>query len=183
MKAATATKPWSPDPGRLGLRLLQVRLAQLRPGDGAKTIAEYRKPYQQMWDELQKLDRDIVFNLCQYGRGNEVWKWGGEVGHCWRTTGDLGLARWPAARLSFPSASSTSSHWLYARPGAWNDPDYILIGWVGDAAGMGEGRPTTLTPDEQYAYMSMWCLMAAPLIYKRRHGPARPLHLERLVQP
>ena len=30
---------------------------------------------------------------------------------------------------------------------------------------MGEGTPTTLTPNEQYAYMSMWCLMAAPLVF------------------
>ena len=53
-----------------------------------------------MWGELQKLDRDIVFNLCQYGMG-DVWKWGGEVGHCWRTTGDLGLdeGRQPARLL------------------------------------------------------------------------------------
>jgi alpha-galactosidase len=30
---------------------------------------------------------------------------------------------------------------------------------------MAVGTPTALTPDEQYAYMSMWCLMAAPLIF------------------
>ena len=27
------------------------------------------------------------------------------------------------------------------------------------------GTPTTLTPNEQYSYMSMWCLMASPLIF------------------
>ena len=76
-----------------------------------------------------------------------------------------------------------ASHWLYARPGAWNDPDYILIGWVGDAAGMGEGRPTTLTPDEQYAYMSMWCLMAAPLIYSGDMARLDPFTLNVLCNP
>ena len=30
---------------------------------------------------------------------------------------------------------------------------------------MGPGRKTTLTPDEQYSYMSLWSLMAAPLIF------------------
>ena len=30
---------------------------------------------------------------------------------------------------------------------------------------MGEGTPTSLTPNEQYSYMSMWSLMAAPLIF------------------
>ena len=28
---------------------------------------------------LQALDRDMVFNLCEYGLG-EVWEWGREVG-------------------------------------------------------------------------------------------------------
>jgi alpha-galactosidase len=60
---------------------------------------------------------------------------------------------------------SNAAHWQHARPGAWNDPDYLLIGWVGDAHGMAEGKPTTLSPDEQYSYMSMWCLMASPLIF------------------
>ena len=30
---------------------------------------------------------------------------------------------------------------------------------------MGEGKKTTLTPSEQYSYMSLWSLMAAPLIF------------------
>ena len=131
---------------------------------GGKSVEDLRKPYQQMWDELQKLDRDIVFNLCQYGMG-DVWNWGGKVGHCWRTTGDLGLER--SARLPgfYRIGLSNARHWEYARPGAWNDPDYILIGWVGDAHGMGVGKQTTLTPNEQYSYMSLWSLMAAPLIF------------------
>ena len=131
---------------------------------GGNSVEHLKKPYQQMWGELQKLDRDIVFNLCQYGMG-DVWKWGAEVGHCWRTTGDLGLER--GARLPgfYRIGFSNARHWEFARPGAWNDPDYILIGWVGDAHGMGEGKQTTLTPNEQYSYMSMWCLMAAPLIF------------------
>jgi alpha-galactosidase len=131
---------------------------------GGRTTADLKKPYQLMWDELQKLDRDVVFNLCQYGMG-EVWKWGGDVGHCWRTTGDLGMAR--GARLPgfYSIAFSNARHAEYARPGAWNDPDYILIGWVGDAHGMGEGKKTMLTPNEQYSYMSLWSLMAAPLIF------------------
>ena len=131
---------------------------------GGKDLEHLKKPYQLMWNELQKLDRDVVFNLCQYGMG-DVWKWGGEVGNCWRTTGDLGLER--GARLPgfYRIGFSNAQHAEYARPGGWNDPDYILIGWVGDARGMGIGKKTTLTPNEQYSYMSMWSLMAAPLIF------------------
>ncbi|MBN1851273.1 MAG: NPCBM/NEW2 domain-containing protein [Pirellulales bacterium] len=132
---------------------------------GGDTLAHLQEPYQRMGDILQGLDRDIVLNLCQYGMGS-VWEWGGAVGgHCWRTTGDLGLQS--ARRLPgfYVIGLSNAQHWKHAKPGQWNDPDYILIGHVGDARKMGEGQSTTLTANEQYSYMSMWCLMAAPLIF------------------
>ncbi len=122
-------------------------------------------PYRKMGNILVKLDRDIVYNLCQYGMG-DVWQWAGQVqGNCWRTTGDLGLAGASDLPGFYHIGMSNAQHWEYAKPGEWNDPDYILIGWVGDARRQAEGTPTTLTPNEQYSYMSMWCLMAAPLIF------------------
>ena len=131
---------------------------------GGKTRQDYMRPYQLMWSELQKQDRDIVLNLCQYGMGN-VWEWGNQVGNCWRTTGDLGLEHGDDLPGFYHIGFGNARHWQYAGPGGWNDPDYILIGWVGNAHQMGEGTPTNLTPNEQYSYMSMWSLMAAPLIF------------------
>ena len=63
-----------------------------------------------------------------------------KLGNCWRTTGDLGLE--PGSRLPgfYSIAFSNARHWQFAKPGGWNDPDYILIGWVGDAHGMGPGQ-------------------------------------------
>jgi alpha-galactosidase len=131
-------------------------------GEGADRI---QKPYVKMGAILPQLDRDIVFNLCQYGMG-DVWTWAGQVGgNCWRTTGDLGLAGGADLPGFYHIGLSNARHWQYAKPGQWNDPDYILIGWVGDAHKQAEGRPTSLTPNEQYSYMSMWCLMVAPLIF------------------
>jgi len=131
---------------------------------GGKSVEHLKKPYQSMWSELQRLDRDMVFNLCQYGMG-DVWQWGKEVGNCWRTTGDLGHERGGRLPGFYSIGFDNARHREFAGPGGWNDPDYLLIGWVGDAEHRGEGRPTALTPDEQYAYMSMWCLMAAPLVF------------------
>jgi alpha-galactosidase len=100
--------------------------------------------------------------MCQYGLG-DVWTWGKKVGgNSWRTTGDLGAV--PNRELpgfysvGFRNAALSQ----YAGPGAWNDPDYILIGTIGDAHGK---HHTTLTPNEQYSYMSMWSLMASPLFF------------------
>ena len=125
----------------------------------------FTKPYQQMGDLLKKQDRDIVLNLCQYGM-DSVWEWGGAVGgHCWRTTGDLGLERDRRLPGFYSIGLMNAAHWEHAKPGQWNDPDYILIGWVGSAYNQAEGTPTTLSANEQYSYMSMWSLMAAPLIF------------------
>ena len=148
-----------------GYDFLKYDWCSYRKVAGKKSDPDYFiRPYRLMWDELQKQDRDIVLNLCQYGMGN-VWEWGGEVGNCWRTTGDLGLEERKNLPGFYSIGLSNALHAKYAIPGGWNDPDYILIGWVGNAHGMAEGTPTDLTPYEQYSYMSMWSLMAAPLIF------------------
>jgi len=130
------------------------------------TLEDRQKPYAKMGAILKSLDRDIVFNLCQYGQG-EVWKWGGAVGgQCWRTTGDLGLANGTRLPGFYHIGLSNAAHWEYAGPSRWNDPDYILIGFFGNARSQdAPPQPTSLTPGEQYSYMSMWSLMAAPLFY------------------
>ena len=44
-----------------------------------------------------------------------------------------------------------AEHARYARPGRWNDPDYILIGYVGNARSINDPpKPTALTQHEQY---------------------------------
>jgi alpha-galactosidase len=96
------------------------------------SLEEAQKPYRQMGELVRNLNRDLVFNLCQYGRG-EVLKWGGDVGgQCWRTTGDLGVEKNTELPGFYKIAFQNAEHFEYARPGRWNDPDYILIGHIGD---------------------------------------------------
>lgn len=141
-------------------------------------------PYRKMGAILRGLDRDIVFNLCQYGKEN-VWEWGAEVGgNCWRTTGDLGLEKAKTLPGFYSIAFKNAKWWQYAGPGHWNDPDYILIGYVGNARNQNEPpKHTALTPNEQYSYMSMWCLMAAPLIYSGDMGHLDKFTLNVLCNP
>jgi alpha-galactosidase len=136
------------------------------PKGSAPESERLQKPYRTMGSLLAGQPRDIVFNLCQYGMG-DVWSWGGEVGgHSWRTTGDLGLEKGQRLPGFYSVGFKNAEHTAFARPGRWNDPDYILIGYVGNAHSIADPpRPTTLTPNEQYAYLSMWALMAAPLFY------------------
>ncbi len=128
--------------------------------------AALQKPYRLIGDLLKKQPRDIVLNLCQYGMGN-VWEWGREVGgHSWRTAGDLGLTyEGIAAGLFRDGFDVYARHELhkYGGPGAWNDPDYLLVGYLSNWRG--QTAPTPLTPNEQYTHFSLWCLVAAPLIF------------------
>lgn len=131
-----------------------------------KTIPSLQAPYRKMGAILSGLDRDVVLNMCQYGMG-DVWQWGRQVGgNSWRTTGDLGMAKGSALPGFYAIGFANADHSQYAGPGGWNDPDYILIGTVGDARNQNAGaRQTQLTAEEQYSYMSMWSLMAAPLFF------------------
>jgi len=127
-----------------------------------KSSEEHKQPYRLMGDILRKLDRDFVFNLCQYGRGN-VWEWGREVGgHFWRTAGDVGGGWNNVTRFGYGQAGMEK----WAGPGGWNDPDNINIGYIYQRVpGGSKLAPTTLTPNEQYTWMSLWSLMAAPLVF------------------
>jgi alpha-galactosidase len=144
-----------------------------------KSLAMMKKPYILMGEILQRLPRDVVFNLCQYGMG-DVWEWGADVGgHSWRTGDDLG------AELNriFAVALKNATHGKWSRPGAWNDPDYIQIGYIGDARGGGLPKPCPLTPTEQYSFMSLWCLSAAPLFYSGDMSQLDPFTLNVLCNP
>jgi len=129
-----------------------------------RTVPSLKLPYAAMRSALDKVGRDIVYNLCQYGMG-KVWEWGREVGgNYWRTTDDLGAppedkSLWTSmSRIGFGQAGKEK----FAGPGGWNDPDNILVGSI-----LWDGKlvPTPLTHDEQYTYMSLWALLDAPLIF------------------
>jgi alpha-galactosidase len=119
--------------------------------------AELRKPYALMRDMLEAGGRDIVFSLCQYGMGC-VWQWGADVGgNYWRTTGDITDTWASLSAIGFGQAGLE----FYARPGHWNDPDMLVVGNVGWGPNL---HPTGLRPNEQITHITLWALLAAPLL-------------------
>lgn len=125
-----------------------------------------QKPYILISSIIKKQKRDIILNLCQYGMG-DVWKWGKQAGgNSWRTAGDLGSSFEKIGEKLFRDGFdiySTDSLHLYGGPGGWNDPDYLLIGYLSNWKG--QTVPTPLSPNEQYSHVSLWSLVAAPLIF------------------
>ncbi len=117
-----------------------------------------KAPYILMGNELRRQKRDILFSLCQYGMA-DVWNWGESVnGNCWRCTGDIVDTWGSLSSIGFGKSMVAAAE--HAAPGAWNDPDMLIVGHVG----WGHLHPTRLTPNEQYTHISLWCLDAAPLL-------------------
>jgi alpha-galactosidase len=115
-----------------------------REGHDRMMIESYRK----MHEALKKTGRPIVFSICQYGM-NRVWEWGESVGgNLWRTTGDIGDNYTRMAEIGFGQAGLSK----YAGPGHWNDPDMLEIGNGG------------MKHHEYVTHMTLWAILAAPLI-------------------
>lgn len=113
-----------------------------------KSIAMMKAAYAKMHQALMNTHRPIVYSLCEYGVG-EVWKWGPKVGaNLWRTTDDIRDNYRSMALIGFSQAGLEK----YAGPGHWNDPDMLEIGNGG------------MNPDQYRTQMSLWAMLAAPLI-------------------
>ena len=103
--------------------------------------------YTKMRDALRKTGRAIVYSLCEWGE-NKPWTWGADVGHLWRTTGDI-KDNW-AKMVQILKANAPLAP--YAGPGRWNDPDMLEVGNGG------------MTTEEYKSHFSLWSVMAAPLL-------------------
>ncbi|MEO8870487.1 MAG: glycoside hydrolase family 27 protein, partial [Granulicella sp.] len=104
--------------------------------------------YQKMGAALKATGRPIVYSLCQYGV-DQPWVWAPELGaSMWRTTDDINDTYGRMIAIGFSQAGLSK----YAGPGHWNDPDMLEIG---------NGK---MTEDEYRTHMSLWVILAAPLL-------------------
>ena len=104
--------------------------------------------YSRMRNALQKAGRPIVYSVCQYGY-DSVWRWGDKIGaDLWRTSGDIEDKYSRMAEIGFSQAGLSK----YAVQGRWNDPDMLEVGNGG------------MTAEEYRTHMSLWVILAAPLI-------------------
>ncbi len=118
-------------------------------GEGIyRTAAEVKLAYQQMGQALRATGRPIIYSLCQYGR-DKVGTWGRDVGgHLWRTTGDIEDKYATMTGIGFDKDGDPAD----AGPGGWNDPDMLEVG---------NGR---MSEDEYRTHMTLWAMLAAPLM-------------------
>lgn len=109
--------------------------------------------------------RPMLLNVCNFwvpgqidGRrpsfadsayGNALWA--PEIAQSWRTDTDIGFARDVVFKNVLRNLDHDATDPKAARPGHWNDPDYL-------APQLG------MTKTEAQAQMTMWAIVAAPLI-------------------
>jgi len=118
-------------------------------------------PFRIMAEALRAQDRDIVLSVNPYDASSyQTITCGGEsVGvQCWRTTSDINDS-W---KRVYGILTAQRHRWPYARPGAWNDPDMLVVGVLGGP--WGARRPSSLTQNAQYTHMSLWCILCSPLL-------------------
>jgi alpha-galactosidase len=117
-------------------------------GDPKKYFEIEKAAYEKMHKALVATGRPIVYSLCQYGLQN-VWEWGTTVGgNLWRTTGDINDTYDRMSVIGF----AQSGLGKYAGPGHWNDPDMLEVGNGG------------MNADEYRTHMTLWVILAAPLL-------------------
>ncbi|MFH0989535.1 MAG: glycoside hydrolase family 27 protein [bacterium] len=120
---------------------------------GLNTVGAYTT----MRDALYAAGRPVVFSICEWG-DTKPWEWGKDVGHLWRTSGDITnffegevnhgtWSSWGIMNIIEMRKGIRSA----AGPGHWNDPDMLE---VGNGMAIAEDR----------AHFSLWCMLAAPLI-------------------
>jgi hypothetical protein len=110
----------------------------------------------QLYDEFSRAAKEAtagqtpVFEICAWGEAR-VADWAYRYGNAWRTSADI-VPSWKSMLHNFDTAAPRT---LFAGPGHWNDPDLLEVG-------NGEFDSRHLT--EARAQMSLWAIIAAPLI-------------------
>jgi alpha-galactosidase len=136
---------WGVDYLKYDLCSLGEQLDRVSPLEARNIM---RAAYTKMHQALVKTGRPIVYSLCQYGY-DSVWHWGAAVGaNVWRTTGDITDTYDRMAEIGFGQAGLSR----FAGPGHWNDPDMLEVGNGG------------MKPEEYRTHISLWALLAAPLL-------------------
>jgi alpha-galactosidase len=107
---------------------------------------QYPEALHKMSVALAHAGRPMIYSI--HGRG-AVWDYSAAQGaNLWRTTGDINDTYARMLAIGFGQEGLER----FAGPGHWNDPDMLEVGNGG------------MKDNEYRMHMSLWCLLAAPLM-------------------
>ena len=117
--------------------------------------------YTAMSQALNNTGRPMFFAICEWGLYSP-WEWAPEIANSWRVGPDHLPLWWTPRTQQDPGQGQGDANIIehmaglspYASPGAWNDPDFLMIG---------EWTYIEKSIDYQTEF-SFWCLFSAPLV-------------------
>ena len=140
--------------GQWGIDFYKINWSSYTNINKEKGLPGMQEVYGAITSAIAKTRRDIVLSTTGAGLFREM---GEDIGgNCWLTGVDITDNWLSMSRIGFALASRDQ----FTRPGRWNDADMLVVGMVG----WGKLRPTGLTSNEQYMHVSLWCLLASPLM-------------------
>ncbi|MFF7632740.1 ricin-type beta-trefoil lectin domain protein [Kitasatospora sp. NPDC008050] len=150
-----------------GVDYLKLDGCNVWTAPGQSQEQAYRQAYDAQAAALRGSGRAITFSesapaYFQSGEwGNPSWfsvlGWVGQDGQLWREGYDIATydaSNPTASRWSSVLSNYGYNRWIgrYAKPGNWNDPDFLIAGDGG------------LSDDESRSQVALWSMMAAPMI-------------------
>ena len=111
---------------------------------------------ERMATALRESGRDIHYSISNSAPFEHVRDWA-RLTNSYRTGPDI-RDSWNSL---FVSAFTLDKWAPFGGPGHWNDPDMMIVGNVTTGTQL---HPTRLTPDEQYSHVSLFSLLAAPML-------------------
>lgn len=127
-------------------------------------VAQQR--YKTMADALRQSGRDIALGICEWGP-RKPWLWAADAGgQLWRTTYDV-RDKWKDngdnSMGILDIINQNADLYPYAKPGAWNDMDMLVVGLYGKGGPSSDLNSHGCTDTEYESQMSIWSMMASPL--------------------
>jgi alpha-galactosidase len=143
-------------------------------------------PYAQFADALRNnaSQRPMLLNVCNFWVPGQIdgtrpsyadssyanYQWAPQIAQSWRTDTDVGFTRNIVFSNVLRNLDHDAAHPEAAGPGHWNDPDYL-------------GPELGMSSAEAQAQLSMWAIVAAPLILGSDPRALSPATITMLANP
>ncbi|KAM7205928.1 glycoside hydrolase [Rhypophila sp. PSN 637] len=101
-----------------------------------------------MSSALNSTSRDIIYQVCQWGCGQDLGQWAPPIANSYRISNDI-TAGWPSI---WRITNQVVPYSKYVRPGAFADMDMLMVGL------------NKLTAEEERFHFGMWAINKSPLM-------------------
>ncbi|KAH7055546.1 alpha-galactosidase [Macrophomina phaseolina] len=103
--------------------------------------------FAKMSQALDAVDKPILYQICQWGVGEDLGEWAPRYGNSWRISNDIYNSWSSIWRIT----NEVVPYWKYTGPGRYPDMDMLIIGL------------NALSLEEERFHFTMWAINKSPL--------------------